>query len=136
SLFNLGVGTQKPFQKLEVHNVNSRKFDSLIMSLKFEGVTFRKNTKRNSYDIDFETNADAKLYTYGMLLLLEIWKNFPHLFKLDRIKAKSIEMFKKVTGTDTLWHCLLDGNEKKFKNTLNKGLEEYLLIRSKYLLYK
>ncbi|MFN6992212.1 MAG: hypothetical protein ACK4MM_05775 [Fervidobacterium sp.] len=45
-------------------------------------------------------------------------------------------MFKKVTGTDTLWQCLLDGNEKKFKNTLNKGLEEYLVIRSKYLLYK
>ncbi len=136
SLFNLGVGTQNPFQKFEVHNVNSRKLDSLITSLKFDGIVFRKTAKKNSYFIDFEANADAKLYTYGMLLLLETWKNFPHLFKLERIKTKSIEMFKKVTGTDTLWQCLLDGNEKKFKSALNKGLDEFLLIRSKYLMYK
>lgn len=136
SLFNLGVGTQNPFQKFEVHNLNNRKLDSLIKTLKFDGISFRKSTKRNSYYIDFEPNVDSKLYTCGMLFLFEIWKNFPHLFKLERIKSKSIEMFKKVTGTDVLWQSLMEGNEKKFKTALNKGLDEYILIRSKYLLYK
>lgn len=142
-LFNLGVGTNLPFQMFSMRNVNSEKLDNVVSSLKFEGVSFKKvlskrqlSNKHSVYIVKFNSNKESKYYTYGMLLLFELRKAFPHLFTEEKLKKSSIEMFKKVTGTDVLFEYLVDGNEILFKNYLSKGLDEFIKLRSKYLLYK
>lgn len=139
-LFNLGVGTDHAFQIFVVPNVNHKKLDALVRNLKFEGVTFiRKPDSKhhqNEFLVKFDIEKDIKYYSYGLILLLELRKEFPSLFSQNKIKPSSIEMFKKVTGTDVIYDCLMEGNEKKFKNYLVKGIEEFLQIRAKYLLYR
>lgn len=142
-IFNLGVGTNLPFQIFSVRNVSNKKLGELFTNLKFEGVSFIKETskghthkKHNSYIVKFDSNKECKYYTYGMILLFQLRKVFPHLFSEEKLKKSSIEMFKKVTGTDLLWETLLEENETFYRNYLSKGLDEFLKLRSKYLLYK
>ncbi len=139
-LFNLGVGTEHAFQIFVVPNVNHKKVNALVQNLRFDGVSFIKRDKSKHHSqeflVRFNTEKDIKFYSYGMLFLLELRKTFPNLFNSKKFSTNSAEMFKKVTGTDVLFEYLLDGNEIKFKNYLNKGIDEFLILRKKYLLYK
>lgn len=142
-LFNLGVGTDLPFQVFSIRNVNVKKLEKLVSELKFDGVAFINKEKQkhlekehNSFLIKFAKNKECKYYTFGMTLLFEIRKAFPHLFSYERLKWRRIEMFKKVTGTSVLFDSLIQGDETEYFNYLNKGLDEFLKLRSKYLLYK
>lgn len=139
-LFNLGVGTDHAFQIFVVPNVNHRKMDAFIRKLNFDGVTFlrKPNAKQHQTEflVRFDIDKDIKYYSYGMILLYELGREFPFLFAQNKIKASSVEMFKKVTGTDVLYESLLEHNEKKFKQHLSKGIDEFLQVRAKYLLYK
>lgn len=143
-LFNIGVGTSNPFQIFFSHNLNYNKLKRILSELKFEGVDFKEekiyNERSKNYEkgffISFDPKKNIKYYSYGMTLLFELRKVFPNLFLENKIKGSAVEMFKKVTGTEAIFDYLLEGNERMFKISLNKGLDEFLSLRSKYLLYK
>ena len=143
-IFNLGVGSNLPFQFFSIPRANFNRVQSLISKLNFDGVVFKAiNSKKSihsskhlgmGFQVSFDSNKDAKLFSYGMTLLFEVRKKFPDLF--ENLKSQSVEMFKKVTGTDKLFDYLIDGNETKFKDYLSNGLNDFIKIRSKYLLYR
>ncbi|MGB9772141.1 MAG: exo-beta-N-acetylmuramidase NamZ family protein [Candidatus Kapaibacteriota bacterium] len=138
-LFNLGVGTDKPFQVFSIKGVNSSKLEHIISNLKFDGVFFIKKSrpgKHSHFQVRFDIGKECKYYSCGMRLLFELRKHFPHLFSKEKLKPYSIEMFKKVTGNDILFQSLIEGSENLFMNNLNKGVDYFLKLRSKYLLYK
>ncbi|MCX7909753.1 MAG: DUF1343 domain-containing protein [Ignavibacteria bacterium] len=139
-LFNLGVGTEHAFQIFVVPNVSHKKLDNLMKELKFEGISFikKQNKEKQGYEylVRFDIDKEIKFYTNGLKLLFKLRQTFPSLFLPNKLKSSSVEMFKKVTGTDILFESLIEGNEKKFFNNISSGLEDFLKIRTKYLLYK
>mgnify|MGYP001069786154 CR=1 FL=1 len=145
-IFNLGVGTSLPFQFFSIPRVNFSRVRSLISKLNFDGVVFKAVYNKKSihrskqlgtgFQIFFDRSKDIKLFTLGMNLLFKVRKEFPELFKNDNMKSQSIEMFKKVTGTDKLFDCLIESNETKFKSLLSNGLNDFIKLRSKYLFYR
>ncbi len=145
-LLNLGVGSNVPFQFISLPKVNFVRLRKVLLNLGFEGIEFRKiDDKSNSYSLKhpekgflviFDRNKDIKLFSYGMILLFELKKNFPELFQEKNLKPSAVNMFKKVTGTDKLYDYLIQGDEDAFKSHLNRGLNDFLKIRSKYILYR
>ncbi len=145
-LIYLGIGSNMPFQYISIPKVNFNKIKKVLLNLKFDGVEFRKiDNKSNFHNLKhtdkgflvmFDKNKDIKLYSYGMILLFELKKNFPELFQEKNLKSSAVNMFKKVTGTDKLFDYLLQNDEDSFKSYLNRGLNDFLKIRSKYLLYR
>jgi len=58
------------------------------------------------------------------------------LFIESNISKKQIEMFNKVTGIDELFELKFskDDNSEQIDRLLNRGLNNFLILRNKYLL--
>jgi uncharacterized protein YbbC (DUF1343 family) len=144
----IGIGTDKPFQllgKLDLKrdkiNNELKKYDLPGMELK--SLNFKtknlKDPKKEyiGYQLVFNNENDFSPYTNGFKIMLAIRKFHPEVFDDKTTKDNAKIMFKKVTGTDELYNLLQNnGSDDKILKLLNKGFDDYLKIRKKYLLYK
>ncbi|MCX7880310.1 MAG: DUF1343 domain-containing protein [Ignavibacteria bacterium] len=145
-LFDLGIGSDNPFQFFGIPRARFKKTKELFLKLNFEGITYKENTqsrfsnkrkhKTSGIYLQFDRTKDLKLYTYGILLLFNIAKLFPELLSENKLKPYAKQMFIKVTGTEKILNAILSKNESELKQALSEGLNDFIKLRSKYLFYK
>lgn len=145
-LFNLGVGTKYPFQFLALKNKNILKLSKHIKKLLPIGIRFEtkyygelKNQKSKTTPIGFlfkfDKNVNAPLFTLGFKIILELRKFFPELFELNSIPNVRKIMFNKVIGNERLLDSLCKSANSIILSQINDGLNEFIKLRNKYLLY-
>jgi len=147
-IFSIGIGTSLPFQYIGspyfdyekiLNNIDITKLKGLklipIQYYPFFGMY--KDKICNGFLLKFEPDNNFKPYTFGFFIALAIKKVYPEVFNEKRISENAKNMFIKVTGNNLIFNYLFDSNsyEKKLVKILNKGLNEFLSLRKKYLLY-
>ena len=135
-IFPIGIGGGMPFQFIGKVNINELRnnYSGLILpGIKLSQFTTKKS---NGVKIGFERDDDFAPYTAGIKIFLAIRKTYPDMFSKPKIKSTKKAMFEKVTGTKKLYSALFDrGTDTEVLEICNEGFDEYLKIRSKYLLY-
>ena len=74
-------------------------------------------------------------YSYGGLFCLYALFKHPELFNKADIPNKTKDMFIKVTGTDDYFNSLFSPNDFSYISLCSRGIEQFKIIRNKYLLY-
>lgn len=143
----IGIGTTLPFQYIGLPNMNVKTVAANLKSLSFPGVDLLIAKFRpfyglfNGKDLDgfllrFNSNTHFKPYSTGIEIMLSVRKVFPELFPREGIKDSKRSLFIKATGTDEIYNAFLKRATDGYILSLSqKGLEDYLQTRSKYLLY-
>ncbi len=143
-----GRGTEFPFKNIGSPFINSGELINELDSLKHNGVSIKPVTfipvnlpgkadnpkfeNQKCYGISFHINDrdQFKEIEFGIKLLYSIHKLYPEKFKFNA------EYFDKLTGEKTLRLMLKDGETPgKIISSWQKGLNNFLKIRKKYLLY-
>lgn len=146
-LFNLGVGTKYPFQFLALKNKNILKLGKHIKKLLPSGIQLEtkyygelKNPESKTPPIGFlfkfDKNLNTPLFTLGFKIILELRRFFPELFELNSIPNARKTMFNKVIGNERLLDSLCKSTDSIILSLANEGLNEFIKLRGKYLLYK
>jgi uncharacterized protein YbbC (DUF1343 family) len=154
---SIGIGTTLPFQYLGSPDFNKDKFanklktkfndviveDSyinidgleLIESRFFPYYGLYANKYCNGYLIKYSGKNDMKPFSAGIKILIVLKELYPKEFSNFDNNSKSVQMFKKVTGTDEIWNNLKSSNYNKIFDKIEKERYNFILIRNKYLLY-
>lgn len=144
---SIGIGTTTPFQLLGSPNFDWYDVNSQLLREYFSGIQVveaRYNPQFAMYSgktvkglfMNFFKADNFTPYTAGVELMLAIRKSDPNLFNVANIKDNSKNMFNKVTGTRDLFYALF--NNIPDENVLlitQRGLNDFMNLRSKYLLY-
>lgn len=143
---SIGIGSTSPFQYVGNLNFNSKlvlkklEIDNLP-GLHFSSSRFQPfygmyaNRSVESIMLRFPLSNEFRPYTWGLKLILAIRAIHPELFKSDTKRA-GIDMFQKVTGTKDLYEGLFYNKTDEYVLEIaNRGLNDFLLLRNKYLLY-
>lgn len=146
-MMSIGIGTTSPFQYLGHNIFEPNKLIEIANNISLDGINLNVTKYRPFYGfsngkdiwgfyLKFLINNDLKPYTSGILLAKEIQKNYPELFDANKIDKKSIEMFNKVTGTDQIFKAIFENiSREKLLKLVHNGLNDFLKLRNKYLLY-
>lgn len=141
-VISIGIGTTSPFGYIGSPYIN---FDSIRVD--YEGIYLQKTIYRPFYGmysgkdtpgfyLKFNLSNHIKPYTTGLLILRDLINRNPNLLSDKELKSNSIEMFKKVTGTDKIINAIQSKlPEEMIVSLANEGLIDFLNIRKKYLLY-
>ncbi|MEJ7860050.1 MAG: DUF1343 domain-containing protein [Pyrinomonadaceae bacterium] len=145
-----GRGTTKPFEIVGAPYINAKEFADVLASLQLKGVIFQALSFLPSFQKHANTNCNGVLIHItdrwmfepvltGIAIVKTVfdlypkefrWKTTPYEYVFDR------NPFDVIAGTTKLREGLetktnLDG----IKNYLDRGIEEFYLIRNKYLIY-
>lgn len=141
-VISIGIGTTSPFGYIGSPYIN---FDSIRVD--YEGIYLQKTIYRPFYGmyngkdtpgfyLKFNLSNHIKPYTTGLLILRDLVNRNPNLLSDKELKSNSIEMFKKVTGTDKIINAIQSKlPEEMIVSLANEGLIDFLNLRKKYLLY-
>jgi len=145
---SIGIGTTSPFQYIGHNTFEPAKLQQISDKLLFNGLNLNITKYRPFYGfssgkdlwgiyLKFPLNNEFKPYSTGIKIFNEIKKSYPVLFIESNISKKQIEMFNKVTGTDELFELIFSKNDnsEQIDRLLNRGLNNFLILRNKYLLY-
>ncbi len=147
ALFSIGIGTTLPFQYVGSPNFNTDEIlkklnDSMpgvqLMPTKYNPTYGMYNGKNcNGFLLKFTPDSLFKPYTDGIRLVLAIRSLYPSLFNKKNFSSQARAMFTKATGTDEIFDLLTEGkSDSEILNAAKKGLDDFIKIRAKYLLYK
>ena len=127
TVISLGRGTPWPFQVLGNPELKDMKFQFTPVSIKGVSVNPPLENKL-CYGIDLRTAPIVR--KIELHYLLDMYKAYPDKEKFF------IPYFEKLAGTATLRQQIKDGfTENQIRATWKRGLEEYMVMREKYLLY-
>jgi len=144
---SIGIGTTLPFQYVGNQNFDNERIGKSIPDLKYPGIDlypieykpfYGKGSGSNltGFLIKFPLDNSFRPYTTGFKLMLAIKKVHPEIFNRKWISNNAEQMFIKATGNGKLLDALVTGKSDFYVLSLaNDGLEEFLEIRAKYLLY-
>jgi uncharacterized protein YbbC (DUF1343 family) len=144
---SIGIGTTLPFQYVGNQNFDIEKVKNDIPNLKYAGVDlhpieykpfYGKGSGNNlsGFLIKFPLDNSFRPYTTGFKIMLAIKRTHPEIFNRRWISDNAEQMFTKATGNGKLLDALVTGKSDFYVLSLaNDGLEEFLEIRAKYLLY-
>jgi uncharacterized protein YbbC (DUF1343 family) len=156
-IVSIGIGTTSPFQYLGSPNFNSDNFTEFILQefpeakkysdgFSLNGMRFiqaryqpfygmYKGKPCDGYYLKRDNSGSGSgflPYTCGLKIIWAL--NESGEIDLSKTKEKSINMFRKVTGTDKIWESIKDKN--KLLKSSKDELFEFLDKRDKYLIYK
>ncbi len=147
-IISIGIGTTTPFQLIGTLDFNWEDVKRNLQSTYFSGIHLTETRYSPLFSmhagktvkgvfVNFSSSSNFKPFSAGIELLLAIRKVYPKLFNPANVKESSKNMFQKVTGTSNLFNALFnnvpDDNVMKIAVT---DLDEFMILRSKYLLYK
>lgn len=125
---SLGRGTPWPFQVLGNPELKDMKFQFTPVAIKGVSINPPQENKL-CYGIDLRTVPTPR--KIDLHYLLDMYKAFPDKEKFF------IPYFEKLAGTASLRQQIKAGfTEEQIRATWKKGLDEYKVMRSKYLLYQ
>lgn len=144
---NIGIGTTLPFQYIGSPDLKKNSIYDEFTRLNIKGLELEKidyypfyalhsGKTLKGFLLRFYSCCNLKPYSTGFEIMFLIKKYNPELFNNENFKDRSVNMFKKVTGTDKIFNALInnESNENIRKLLLN-GKKEFEEIRKKYLLY-
>jgi uncharacterized protein YbbC (DUF1343 family) len=145
---SIGIGTTSPFQYIGEKSFKIN--DLLKIKTKITDSGFDLNITKfrpfygmyatsdiNGFYLQFPLSNQFKPYSSGIELILKIREYYPKVFNKTKIDNKSKDMFIKVTGSRLLFDAIFDFMpEDLVQNIANKGLQDFLNLRNKYLLYE
>lgn len=145
---SIGIGTTSPFQYIGEKsfkekdllniksNISGSGFDLSITKFRpFYGMYASNDI--NGFYLQFPLSNHFKPYTSGINLILKIREKYPKVFDKLKIDNKAKDMFLKVTGSKLLFDAIFDDMpEDLIQFISNKGFQEFLILRNKYLLYE
>lgn len=146
SLFSIGVGTNLPFQYFGSPEL-SQSFIEYVQNFELNAATlFQTNFQPNfgkyanqvctGFFIVYDKDNAFTPFSNGIELLLILRKFHPELFNAEKIDYPKIQMFQKATGTDKLYNLLFkNGSDDEIRQAAIDGINKFLTIRAKYLLY-
>ncbi|MFW5701932.1 MAG: DUF1343 domain-containing protein [Bacteroidota bacterium] len=146
-IISIGIGTTSPFQYIGSPQFDIEAVDRALLIEDFFGVKLIESRFRPFYGmysgsdctgwlLRFPLSNHFRPYTTGIRLMLGIRKVHPELFNGAKISDRGKEMFRKVTGTDAILDGFLNRrSDEDILRAARKGLNEFLDIRAKYLLY-
>ena len=154
-IISIGIGSTSPFQYFGAPDFDTDEFiqtlkdiepETLINSdgFSYEGIQFikakfspfygmYKGKTCDGFLLRFPLSNEFRPFKTSMTLLYALNLMKPELFSDENLSKRSINMFKKVTGTADLWNQIQLNNNKAID--FNNGIEDYINLRSKYLLY-
>ena len=150
SLFSIGIGTSLPFQylgtpELQVEYIyNEIKLNDLNGILiqysnfkPFYGKFSNKNCKGFIFKfLKEKTKNNYKPFTAGVKIMLAVKRIHPELFRPEIVEDSKKLMFQKVTGSKELFNKIFgDYTEEEVITNINKGVDDFLTLREKYLIY-
>jgi uncharacterized protein YbbC (DUF1343 family) len=131
TLISVGRGTDKPFQVIGHPDIISKKYSFTPVSKK--GAKSPKLMGKTCYGYDLSQFGEIYMKEKGsinLFWLINIYKNFPdqeHFFK---------KFFDKLSGNSELQEQIkLGKTEVQIRETWQKGIKQFKIIRKKYLLY-
>lgn len=139
-LFNLGVGTQLPFQIFSYNGLEPVVLNDFLSQINFEGVRLhltKIGSKAESwaYLLQFEPSNLFQPYSYGFELAMAARSASPTLFKDFSLRSESKEMFMKATGSRSLLKLIQEGSDDEVRAAITNGLLGFVKKRASYLLY-
>ena len=76
-------------------------------------------------------------FSMGVRIISALRNSYPDLFNKANLNPRGVEMFNKAAGNVKLLEAIIDGApENELMRIAHKGLQEFMLIREKYLLYE
>ncbi|MFC2131916.1 exo-beta-N-acetylmuramidase NamZ domain-containing protein [Bacteroidota bacterium] len=147
-IISIGIGTTLPFQYIGSPDLDIKAVEKELGTLSMHGVTLNPVKYQPFYGMYSGKQCKGFLFTFpidnlfapystGIRLYAALNKIYPSMFKTKSIPGKAQLMFSKVTGTDDILDAFI--NKKSTEEILliaRKGLDDFMLIREKYLLYK
>ncbi|MBI5323907.1 MAG: DUF1343 domain-containing protein [Ignavibacteriae bacterium] len=146
SLFSIGIGTTMPFQYCGAPGFNSDEITGELNNMNLYGVNLYPTKYRPFYGMYNNKDCNGILlkfspsnlfmpYRFGIRLVLTIRKFHPDYFKKS-YSNQSQSMFIKATGTEGILKGLLENkNDDEIISLAENGLESFIALRKKYLLY-
>ena len=145
-----GRGTTKPFEVVGAPYINAKEFTDALTSLQLKGVIFQALNFLPSFQKHANTNCNGVLIHItdrmkfnsvltGIAIIKTVFDLYPEEFKWKTTPYEYVferNPFDVISGTTKIRESL---ESKKgldeFKNYLDRGLEEFCLVRNKYLIY-
>lgn len=147
SLFSIGIGTTLPFQYCGAPDFQSQEISDVMNKQNLYGVNLYTTKYRPFYGmyngkdcegilLKFTPNNLFMPYRFGVKLALAIRKYHPGVFKKS-LSSQAQSMFIKATGTDKLLKAFMENNSDEEIITISqKGMDDFINLRKKYLLYE
>ena len=142
-IISIGIGTTSPFQYIGIMHKNEI---DLLNNVSLNGIDLHQTKYRpffamysgkdvNGFFLQFK-ETDFEPFSNSIKILYSLRKSFPDLFSSESIKENSKSMFEKVTASKALLKAILDGRNEEYIYKLgNQGLDKFIELRKKYLLY-
>lgn len=145
-ILNIGIGTTLPFQYIGSPDFKAEEVLNELNKYNFDGISFFRAQFRPFYAkfkeqtcegiiFKFNCNQNYSPMKYGALLISAVKTVHPELFNKADIPNKTKDMFIKVTGTDDYFNSLFSPNDFSYISLCSRGIEQFKIIRNKYLLY-
>lgn len=145
-IFSIGMGTSLPFQYLGLPGFQADSINEDLINMDFDGIRtivtkYKPATGKfagmecSGILLRFPLSNLFRPYSIGLNLVNIVKRHHPELFELNQGKSMSFDMFDKVTGTHELSREIFSSNEIDVEKFASAGLDEYLSLRQKYLLY-
>lgn len=144
----IGVGTTLPFQYIAAPFINSQQLlQEIADNISPLGVQagiarYRIATGKypnqdcNGIIVHTLCKPDARPFSAGIEILLGLRRMFPEHFTAEYVKDEPKSMFRKIMSNQTIVDLLLQGgSDDMIRAQLMKGVDEFIQMRKKYLLY-
>ncbi len=147
-IISIGIGTTLPFQYFGSPYFSTADFEKYFNIHNVSGIKFIEARYRpfygmysgrdcSGYLLKFRPNNLFAPYSTAIRILYALRQMDPGLFSNTNITSKQKNMFQKVTGSKEILSTLIEGKSySEIMVLAQKGLEEFLQFRQKYLLYE
>ncbi len=145
-IISIGIGTTTPFQLIGSPNFDWEKVNKFYNNSSCISISKTRYTPQfamysqkqiNGIFLNFNNCYEFKPFSEGIKLFLAIRSVYPELFNSNNIKDNSKSMFQKVTGTNNLFNAFFNNiSSENILKIAQNGLDDFMKLRSKYLLYK
>ncbi|MBX3043947.1 MAG: DUF1343 domain-containing protein [Candidatus Kapabacteria bacterium] len=147
-IISIGIGTTTPFQLIGSLDFDWSEVKSNIDFSDFYGIHITETRYNPQFAMhngktvkgvffNFYKNKDFKPYSAGFRLMLGIRSVYPDLFNPANVKSNSKSMFCKVTGTNDIYNALFNNvPDDNIVQIISRGLDDFKILRAKYLLYE
>lgn len=151
-IISIGIGTTLPFGYIGSPDFDTGKFIEALQKIGvgskkgsgdyiLEGVRLIKSKFRpfygmykgkdcNGFMLKYDDNFEP--YSASVSILLALKNSHPEIF--GEVTERSINMFKKVTGTDKIWNSV-EANSPYIIENAKLGVDNFKKLREKYFLY-
>lgn len=142
-VFNIGIGSTLPFQYIGLatdlrDNVLANLDASSMAGISLSPCYFPSGKgKFYGFFLNFRDLRTIKPYTQGVKLILAFRAAYPKMFDITKVGGNAKAMFVKAVGSEELYNAIMKKASAEYVlKVASKGVEDFMKLRAKYLIYK